>query len=158
MAIGGVLLVAATAHHAAEIATIGFVVPPVLAWLLDGGLAAGVIYVGWWLRTADFTAGEYRTIHRWTVVGLVTGGGLIGLSFAVRYYEGRPITEPMFPMLLGANGGALAATIAGYYAAQSMATARKFETVFNNTYQLTGLLTPDGTLPRPTRRAWRSRG
>lgn len=146
MALGGVLLLAATAHHAAEITALGFVGPPVVAWLLDGGLAGGVIYVGWRLREAGFTGSEYRRIQRWTVVGLVVGGGLIGLTFVVRLFEGRSVAEPTFPILVGTNGGALAATIAGYYATRSMATARKFEGVFDNTYQFTALLSRDGTI------------
>lgn len=143
---GAFLFLLTTVHHALEIASIGSVGLPIVAWGLDGGLAVGVIYLGWRLTDAEFSASEYGAVLRWTVGGAVAGGGLIGMTLVVRAVEGRALAEPVFPLLVGTNGGALVATIAGYYAAQSMATARKFEGIFDNTYQFTGLLERDGTV------------
>ncbi|MXR50946.1 PAS domain-containing protein [Halovenus sp. WSH3] len=143
---GAVLFSFATAYHLFEIFTINSVLPPIVAWLMDGGLAVGVIVLGWRLTEAEFSAAESETTVRWMLVGAVAGGALIGMTFVVRLVEGRTLSEPVFPLLVGINGGALLATFAGYYAARSEAAARRFEGIFNNTYQLTGLLANDGTI------------
>ena len=143
---GGVLFLATAVHPISEIVSIGRVGQPIIACALDGGLAVGVCYAGWRLRKAEFSAVEYQTILSWTVAGAFAGGVLIGLTFLIRVSEGRTLAEPVFPLLLVINGGALMATIGGYYAAKSMSTARKFEEIFDNTYQFTGLLAQDGTI------------
>lgn len=144
--LGGLLLSVATFYHAIEVTSLGVTTGPAVALLLDGGLAVGVIYTGWHLRDAGFTESEYGTVRQWAVSGLAIGGGLIGLMFVVWTVEGRSIAEPLFPLLIGLNGGTLAGTLAGYYAGQSRATARKYEQIFDNTYQFTGLLARDGVL------------
>lgn len=144
--LGSLLLLVATLYHINEIILLGVAPGPVVALLLDGGLAVGVIYIGWHLRDTEFIESEYSMIWRWAVSGFVIGGGLIGLTFVVWTVEERPIIEPQFLLLIGMNGGTLAGTLAGYYAVRSRATVRKYEQIFDNTYQLTGLLARDGTL------------
>jgi len=144
--IGAVLLVAAIVHHLWEILLLGTIGPPVVALTLDGGLASGVIYLGWRLSRADFTAAERSLVATWTVTAAVVGALLVGMTFLIRVIEGRPLAEPAFPLLVGASGGALAGGVAGFFAARSQATVRRSEAVFNNTYQFTGLLQPDGTV------------
>lgn len=146
IAFGIILFLIATVHHTLEVLSVGLLWPPVIAWVMDGGLALGVIYLWWRLKTLELPDVGYRTVFRWMVTGALAGAILIGMTFYIRLTEGRPLAEPIFPLLVGTNGGALLGTIAGYYAAQSKATAQKFEAIFNNTYQFTGLLRPDGTI------------
>jgi PAS domain S-box-containing protein len=52
----------------------------------------------------------------------------------------------MFQVLVAAAGGAVVLFIAGYYAAQTKALSRRYKSIFDNTFQFTGLLRPDGTV------------
>ena len=128
-------------------------VGPVVAFLIDGGLSAGLIYGGWWLHHTDIGTTETWTVARWTVLGATAGAAIATLTLAVQVIENRPIAEPMFRVLVAAAGGAVVLFIAGYYAAQTATISRRYKSIFNNTFRFTGLLRPDGTLVEINRAA-----
>ncbi|WP_164932776.1 ATP-binding protein [Halorubrum amylolyticum] len=123
--IGIALFLAAAVHHGFEVGSVAGAAGPLLALALDGGIAVAVVYAGSRVAAVDFEPTEERRVARWTVVGTLTAVGAIGATFLVRAFEGRPLVEPAFPLLVAAGAGALAGTVAGYYAVRSAAEARR---------------------------------
>lgn len=146
MLVGGTLCVSSVVHHLRELSAVGDVAGPVLALAIDGGLASLLTYAGWWLRRTDLAETERWSVGVWTAGGAVAGAVIAGLTFAVKLFEGRSLVEPEFDVLVAAAGGGLVLFVAGYYAARLQAASRRYESVFENTFQFTGLLRPDGTL------------
>jgi PAS domain S-box len=144
--VGGTLCVSAAVHHAGEVSAVSSVAGPMLALAIDGGLALVLTYAGWWLHRTSLPKTERWSVGVWTVAGAVSGAAVTGLTFAVKLFEGRSLAEPTFDVLVGAAGGGLVLFVAGYYAASLRAASRRYESVFENTFQFTGLLRPDGTL------------
>ncbi|MFC5279817.1 ATP-binding protein [Halorubrum rubrum] len=123
--IGCSLLLVATVHHGTEIETVGGTLGPALALALDGGIALGVVYAGVRVREAGFTRLEEGRVARWTAVGTLLAAGAIGATLLVRAVEGRPLIEPVFPLLVAAGSGALGGAISGYLAVRQEAEARR---------------------------------
>lgn len=144
--IGGGLVVIGAVHHLLESLMLGRALVPGVALVLSVGPAAGVVYLGWYLAGSELPVSEQWFVARGTAAGGVAGLVLIGLTFVIRLLEGRQPVEPVFPLLVGSGAGALAGGVIGVYAARVRATNRRIEAIFDNTYQLTGLLRPDGTL------------
>lgn len=143
--IGGGLVTIGAVHHFREGLMLGRVLLPGLALMLSVGPAVAVVSLGWYLARSELPVSGQWLVARGTGAG-AAGSVLIGLTFAIRLLEGRQPVEPVFPLLVGASGGALAGGITGVYAARVRETSRRIEAIFDNTYQLTGLLRPDGTL------------
>jgi signal transduction histidine kinase len=120
---GLVLALVAVGHHSREIAALGELSGPLSALLLDGIPAVGVIYAGFWLARSDFTTGQQWRVCGWSLAGGVLFSTVLGLSMLVRSLEGRIIPEPIFPLLLAADVGAIAGFIAGYYNGQARGDA-----------------------------------
>ncbi len=146
IATGATVLLAAVAHHLQELSAIGQTVGPTAALALDGGLAAALVYAGWRLRYAEFTTAAKRSIGAWTVAGALAGTGIEGLTLGIQVLEGRPIAEPTFHVLTTVGVSALVLFVAGYYSNRTRTAARRYDSIFNNTFQFTGLLRPDGTV------------
>lgn len=146
VAVGGSLLALATIHHVMEMQELGVVLPPLAALLTSGGLSAGILYGGYRLGRSQLDGNEKMTVAQWTVVGSLGGAVLTGVTLVVRTFEGRTLAEPAFPLLVYTSGGGLLALLAGYFSVRSELLRRRYEGVFNNTYQFTGILTPGGTL------------
>lgn len=146
VATGATLLLAAVAHHWAEIATVGQISGPMVGFAVDGGLAVALICGGWRLRRAGLADADERAVAVWTVVGVVTGTGIEATTLGVQRLEGRPIEEPVFHLLVTVGVGALLMFVAGYYATRSRESAQRYESLFDNAFQFTGLLRPDGTI------------
>ncbi|MFC5134250.1 MULTISPECIES: ATP-binding protein [Haloferacaceae] len=125
VAIGCSLLFAAIVHHGAEIGAVEGTLGPALALVLDGGIALGVVYAGVRLREAGFTRHEEERVARWTATGTLLAAAAIGATLLVRVVEGRPLVEPVFPLLVAAGSGALGGAIAGYLAVRQEAEARR---------------------------------
>ena len=146
VSVGVFFLLASLIHHALELSTLDSLVGPAAAFLIDGGFSVGLIYGGWRLDHMDLGSTETWDVARWTVVGGIAGVTIAALTLAVQVIENRPIAEPMFQVLVAAAGGAVVLFIAGYYAAQTKALSRRYKSIFDNTFQFTGLLRPDGTV------------
>lgn len=146
VATGATLLLAAVAHHWAEITTIGQISGPMVGLAIDGGLAVALIYGGWRLRRAGLADADERTVAVWTMVGVVAGTGIEAATLGVQRLEGRSMEEPGFHLLVTVGVSALLLFIAGYYATRKRETAQRYESLFDNAFQFTGLLRPDGTI------------
>jgi signal transduction histidine kinase len=122
---GGVLVVTALVHHAAEATAIGSLRGPAIALLVDGVPAVALVYAGYRLGQTDLDA-EYRRVAAvWSLGGVVVFTGAVGLTIGVRLLEGRTVSEPAFALLVAASFGGLAGVVAGYYRARAVADATR---------------------------------
>ncbi len=145
-ATGGVLLIASVSYHLLEIRQLGQLSGPIAALALDGGMAAVIALAGLWLRRTAFTESEEWPVAVYTVLGGLAGVGIEVLVLLVHIIEGRPADEPLFHLLIAADSGALMLFAAGYYAASRETVISQYESLLDNSFQLTGLLHPDGTV------------
>jgi len=111
--VGSLLAALALWHYWREIRAVGLGVGPIVAAALGVSLSTGVVYAALRIRTSDLHARE-----GWLVVGAGLGGGLFtgithGLTMAVRAFEGRPLPEPTFPLLVAASVGILGGVVIG---------------------------------------------
>ncbi|MFC6975323.1 ATP-binding protein [Halomicroarcula sp. GCM10025709] len=125
MLFGGLLLFAAVFHHVDELLLLDNPVGPALALLLDGTPAVVLVLAGYRLWQSSLNPAERWTVSTWTVVGSVAGGLVIGGTLAVRAYEGRPLVEPVFPLLTSLGVGGVAGAVAGYFNARAQRDARR---------------------------------
>lgn len=146
VAAGGILLIAALAHHLGELRQIDQVAGPVAALVLNAGVAAGLVCAGWWLRRTGLSDAEEWPVAVYTLLGAFVGTGVEALILTVHVIEGRPVGEAAFHLLVAASTGALMLFVVGYYSASRRAVIRRYESLLNNALQFTGLLKPDGTV------------
>lgn len=145
-AIGLLLLIVSAWHHITEFFAIESIAGPAIALSLDAGLACVLIYAGWWLDRTDLSSDSKWSVARWTALGSLGGGGLATVTLVAQVIEGRVPPEPIFVGLVATTGGAVLSFVAGYYSVNLRRTNQWYESVFNNTFQFTGLLRPDGTV------------
>ncbi|SDD82227.1 ATP-binding protein [Natrinema hispanicum] len=129
MAFGAILFLIAGVHYAHEILVLNTLIGPLVALLLDGVPALGLIYAGYCLSQIEFTLKSRWTVVSWSLIGGVVFLIAMGTTVLVRLFEGRPIAEPVFPLLIAVEAGAIAGMIAGYYNARAHADARRAEKV-----------------------------
>ncbi|MFB6151536.1 MAG: ATP-binding protein [Haloarculaceae archaeon] len=96
-----------------EIRTLGIGPGPLAAAALGVSLSAGVIYASDRLRRSDLDA-----VETWIVTTLAVGVGLLVgvadvVTVLVRAMEGRPVTEPVFPLTVAWALGTLAGVVLG---------------------------------------------
>ncbi|ELZ30346.1 histidine kinase [Halosimplex carlsbadense 2-9-1] len=141
--VGIVLAATAFVHHGAEAAALDSVRGPLLALLIDGAPAVGLIYAGHRLRRTDLAA-EYRwVVAVWCLGGVVVFTSVVGLTIAVRLLEDRVVSEPTFTLLVAASFGGLAGTLAGYYRARAVADATRAERASDALAFVNGLIRHD---------------
>jgi signal transduction histidine kinase len=114
----------AVGHHTRELLALNRAIGPIVALVLDGLPALGLIYGGYWLSQTESAPEDRRRVVVWSLAGGLIFLAVNGATFLVRIIEGRVITEPMFPLLIAIETGAIAGLIAGYYSAQARADAR----------------------------------
>lgn len=119
------LLVTAVVHHSREIAAVGGAAGPTLALALDGVPALVLAYAGYRLSTVDLPPREVWTAAVWSLGGTVLFVAVLGATFLVRVFEGRPLVEPVFPLLVAAAAGGISGLVAGYYNVRAQADARQ---------------------------------
>jgi signal transduction histidine kinase len=100
-------------HYWNEIRAIGVGVGPVVAGAMSVALSTAVVYAALRLRESGRSA-----LEGWLVVGCGVGGGLLtgaayGATLVVRYAEGRPLVEPLFPLIVVGTIGVLAGVVIG---------------------------------------------
>jgi signal transduction histidine kinase len=123
--IGAGLLAAAAVQHGTEVGTVGTPTGPLLAFALDGGIAVAVLAAGRRIARQGLSPAEEWRVARWTATGTVLAVAAFAATLAVRAFEGRPLVEPAFPMLVAAGVGSLGGAVAGYYAVRQAAEARR---------------------------------
>ena len=119
------LLAAAALHHLDEVERIGTTAGPLLAFAFDGGIGVGVLAAGRRIADRGLSPAEEWRVARWTATGTVLAVAAFAATLAVRAFEGRPLVEPAFPMLVAAGVGSLGGAVAGYYAVRQAAEARR---------------------------------
>jgi len=111
--LGSLLACVAVWHYWSEVRTIGVGIGPLVAGAMSVSLASGVLYAALRLRASD-----HSTSEDWLVAGSGVAGGLFtgaayGVTLLVRYAEGRPLVEPLFPLLVIGTIGVLAGVVIG---------------------------------------------
>lgn len=129
VAIGATLFLVAVVHHAREYAALGGGIGPPVALLLDGLPALALAYGGYRLSALDRSPRNHRLVFGWTVLGGGLFVSVIGATFVVRSLEGRAVAEPMFPLLIAFEIGAIAGLIAGHSTARARSEAKRARTV-----------------------------
>lgn len=119
------LLAAAALHHLDEVERIGTTTGPLLAFAFDGGIGVGVLAAGRRIADRGLSPAEEWHVARWTFSGTFLAVAAFILTLSIRAFEGRPLVEPIFPMLVAAGVGGLGGAIAGYYAVRQAADARR---------------------------------
>ncbi|QLH81161.1 ATP-binding protein [Halosimplex pelagicum] len=141
--VGFVLAATALVYHGREAAALGSVRGPLLALLIDGVPAVGLVYAGYRLSDADLSP-EYRwVVAVWCLGGVVVFTSAVGLTVAVRLLEDRVVTEPTFTLLVASSFGGLAGTLAGYYRARAVADATRAERASDALAFVNGLIRHD---------------
>lgn len=122
----GLLLFAlAASHHLAEVAELGGLRGPGVAFAIDGGLGLVLVGLGLWLRASPLHPDRRLDVAGWTLLGAALFVGVVGLSMGVKLAEGRSLAEPAFTLLVAAGAGALAGFITGFYNAEAQEEARR---------------------------------
>jgi len=129
--VGATLFAVAVAHHSRELSSIRGIRGPLVALVLDGIPALGLVYAGYWLDRRELSPRHRWTVFLWSVTGSVLLVSVIGASLVVRFAEGRVVEEPLFPLLIGAEVGGIAGVVAGYHHGRARVQARRSETVSN---------------------------
>ncbi|MEF8840877.1 MAG: ATP-binding protein [Haloarculaceae archaeon] len=127
-ALGAVLLLVAVGWHARELLVLDSPVGPLVAVLLDGVPALGLVYGGYRLSGTDLGLRGLSTVLVWCLAGALLFLTVIGATLIVRAVEGRVVSEPVFALLVAAEAGAIAGLVAGYYAARARRDARRVRT------------------------------
>jgi signal transduction histidine kinase len=127
VALGATLAGLALTHHATEIDRIDRLSGPLFALALDGIPALALCYGGYWLTDTDLDADGVRRVVGWCLLGSLLFVVTITLNAGIRVFEGRPVSEPLFALLLTAEVGAVAGLVAGYYRARALADKRRAE-------------------------------
>ncbi|WP_049984309.1 ATP-binding protein [Halorubrum sp. BV1] len=125
VALGAAAFLASVVHHGSELGSTSSLAGPLVALAVDGGIAVAVVYAGRRIAAAGFSRAEEWRIARFTLAGTVLAVAAIGATLAVRGFEGRPLAEPAFPLLVAAGAGSLGGAIAGYHAARQAAETRR---------------------------------
>lgn len=125
------LFLIAVGHHTREFLALGTPLGPLLALLLDGVPALALAYAGYRLSKADFSPQAQWTMFRCSMAGSALFLAVIGVSLLIRLFEGRGVTEPLFPLLIGVEAGGIAGLVAGYYSSQARMRAREARTASN---------------------------
>lgn len=129
VAMGIALSIVALAHHGLELMEIGSTLGPAVALVVDGVPALGLAYGGVRLSRADLDGTDRHGVVIWCFAGGVLAGLVMATTMLVRVMEGRTVAEPVFPLLIAVEAGAIAGLVAGYYAVQARADARRAERV-----------------------------
>lgn len=109
--VGSVAFLLSLLNFRQELGEFGVGIGPILAVSLTAALSCGIFYAGIVLARSQLLARD-----EWTIVLAGFGGGLftttsLVITVVVRTIEGRPVSEPLFPVLvvgaLGTLGGVL---------------------------------------------------
>jgi signal transduction histidine kinase len=143
MGFGAVLFGVAVVHHTTEFYSLNGSIGPIVAVLLDGLPALGLVYAGYRLSDTDLDPDDHLRIFVWCLLGGLLFGAIMGVSLAVRAIEGRVIGEAIFPLLIATEVGAIAAVIAGYNTVRARTQARQARAVNNALGFVNGVIRHD---------------
>lgn len=127
--LGAVLFLVAIAHHWIEVSDTVGISGPAVALIVDATPALGLVFGGYWLSKTDLSVGGQWMVTVWGYTGALLFGGVMGVTVLVRAYENRIVAEPLFPLLVTIEAGAIAGVVAGYFNALARKDARRAETL-----------------------------
>lgn len=125
VAFGLLLFALAVLTHGQEVLALDDVLVPGAAFLLDSMPALGLAYGGYRLAGTDLRPDDRERVALWCLLGSVLFVAVIGATFLIRWFEGRVIAEPAFPLLIAAEAGGLAGLVAGYFHGRARTDARR---------------------------------
>jgi len=127
--LGATLCAVAVSHHVTEFLAIPGSGGPLLALGLDGLPALGLTVAGYRLMGTDVKPQDRLSIVGWSLGGSTIVVGVMGATMFVRLFEGRSLAEPVFPLLVALEIGAIAGLVAGYYNTRARADERRARAV-----------------------------
>ncbi|WP_435063546.1 ATP-binding protein [Halobaculum sp. EA56] len=142
--LGATLFLATAYHHVVrEPGVVGGRVGPTAAFVLDGGLAVGVVAVGVGLARSDRDRESRRTVAAFGAGTGLAFGLAMALTMAIRAAEGRPVAEPEFVLFTAVGAGFLTGSLAGTYRARSREHARSVARTRDSLAFVNGMLRHD---------------
>jgi len=108
------LVAGAVVNLAQGLRTLAVVVPPLVAAALVLVPAGIVLFGGLRLLGSEFTPAQQWVVAGWTVASAAVAVTAESLTFLVRLVEGRPVSEPQFPLLVMAGVGAVGGLVIGW--------------------------------------------
>lgn len=113
--------------------------PPV-AMLIGAGIpltiALLIIYAGYWTKQQHYPAQYSTQILKWTVLGGIAIGGLIGIITTHQYLAGDIPHDAGYQLATAISGGALAGFVAGTYNTESHRRLTRFKALQETTTTL----------------------
>lgn len=111
--LGAVLLATGFVNFWAELTSLRFRLPPLLAVLLVILPALGLLVVAWHLFRGEFTPRHRLVVAGACYAGTVLFGVFVFLTVLIRVAEGLVVEEPQLPLLIGAAVGGIAGSFIG---------------------------------------------
>lgn len=115
MAVLGLILLALSLWNLAlELSEVATVLGPALAGTLNAALSLSIVVGAIALRRSEFTAEGQWTVAGTSIVAAAVAGTIELYTIWVRLFEGRTLSEPLFPFIVMAASGAIAGAGIGW--------------------------------------------
>lgn len=134
----------ALAHDKTLLATvIGTLVPLCVSLLL--------VYGGYWTLTSTYRLSYLQRVLRWTIVGSIAMGALIGTIGVHQYLAGQFPEDAVFQLATALTGGSLGGFVLGVYDAHARRRSDRFEALQTSTNALVERSTANAVCERVTK-------
>ncbi|TYT61757.1 ATP-binding protein [Natrialba swarupiae] len=127
---------------------------PLLAMVIGALVPLGVslllVYAGYWTITSPYRLSYVQRILRWTFLGSVAMGALLGTIGVHQQLAGQLPEDAVFQLATALAGGGIAGFVLGVYDAHAQRRSDRFETLQRSTNVLVDESTIDGVCDRVT--------
>lgn len=104
---------------------IGAIIPLCVSLLL--------VYAGYWTATSTYRLSYLQQVLRWTIIGSVAMGALIGTIGIHQYLAGQLPEDAVFQVATALTGGGLSGFVIGVYNLHAQRRSDRFETLQTST-------------------------
>lgn len=126
-----------------ELSTLSVSLPPAVAAALTIGGSLAVVAAGLWVLRIDFTPQEELLAAGWSLGLMALLASTLAVTMVIRTAEGRVIGEPVFPLVVVANIGAIAGLFLGTLQVRSRRETDRAEQARDSMAFLNSLLRHD---------------
>ncbi|MFB6177679.1 MAG: ATP-binding protein [Halobaculum sp.] len=130
-------------HLVLEVGTLDSLSGPLLAFLLDGGFATGVVAVGIMLAGSRYPVEDRQTATVFGVGGSLTFTLAMGATILIRTLEGRQISEWEFLVFTSLGAGYLSGVVGGIYRIRAREETREMRRTRDALAFVNGMLRHD---------------
>lgn len=143
VAVGVVTTAIATWNLLRELSMLTVAVPPIAASTLTIGGSLAVVATGGWLLRAGYTPREEGLAAGWSLGLMALLASTLAVTIVIRTAEGRVIGEPVFPLVVVADIGAIAGLFLGRLQVRSRRETDRAEQARDSMAFLNSLLRHD---------------